>query len=82
MLDLRISIEAVDGSRTLLTMNETQAKDSVVLTAEQRREEVARRIFGKLEMRLHKALQEMVARMLDDADGKSTVKVDARGTAF
>ncbi len=82
MLDLRISIEAVDGSRTLLTMNETQAKDSVVLTAEQRREEVARRIFEKLEMRLHKALQEMVARMLDDADEKSTIKVDARGTTF
>lgn len=82
MLDLRISIEAVDGSRTLLTMNETQAKDSVVLTAEQRREEVARRIFEKLETRLHRALQEMVARMLDDADDKSTVKIDARGTAF
>ena len=54
----------------------------MVLTAEQRREEVARRIFEKLEMRLHKALQEMVARMLDDADEKSTIKVDARGTTF
>ena len=82
MLNLRISVESVDGSRTLLTMNEKQAKDSEILSREQRRDEVSRRIFKKLEMRLHQALQEMVIRMLDDADDRSAIKVDPHGTTF
>ena len=82
MLNLTISVEAVDGSRTLLTMNERQSKDSEVLSRDQRRDEVSRRIFKKLESRLHKALHEMVMRMLDDADDKSVIKVDSSGSAF
>lgn len=81
MLGLNIAIVSTDGTRTLLTMNEKQSKDSEVLTAEQRREEVSRRIFNKLEERLHKAIQDMVVRMLDDADTQPDRKME-RGTAF
>jgi len=69
MLNLCIQIVSSDGRKPLLTMTERQAKDSEVLTPEQRREEVARRIFDKLEPRLHTEIQDMVVRMLDDADG-------------
>lgn len=82
MLDLRIVVETVDGSRILLTMNERQSKDSEVLSKEQRREEIARRIFLKLKARLHRAIHEMVVQMLDDADDKSVIKVDACTTTF
>ena len=68
MLNLTITVRSTDGSRVLLTMTEKQAKDSEVMTAAQRREEVSRRIFAKLEKRLHQAIQDMVVRMLDDAD--------------
>ena len=68
MLNLTITVRSTDGSRVLLTMTEKQAKDSEVMTAAQRREEVSRRIFVKLKKRLHQAIQEMVVRMLDDAD--------------
>ena len=68
MLNLTITVRSVDGSRVLLTMTEKQAKDSEVLSAEQRRGEVSRRIFVKLEKRLHQAIQNMVVRMLDDAE--------------
>ena len=71
MLDLGIQVESVDGSRTLLTMNEKQAKDSETLDAAQRREEVSRRIFGKLEKRLHAGIQDLIVRLLDDADNQS-----------
>ena len=81
MLALNIEIVSVDGTKTLLTMNERQAKDSEVLTAEQRMEEVSRRIFNKLEARLHKAIQDMVVRMLDEADTQAAPVVDA-GTTF
>jgi len=81
MLNLNIEIASTDGKRTLLTMNEKQSKDSEILTAEQRREEVSRRIFNKLETRLHKAIQDMVVRMLDETDAPSEKKVDS-GTTF
>jgi len=81
MLNLNVSIVSTDGKRTLLTMNEKQAKDSESLTAEQRREEVSRRIFNKLEERLHKAIQDMVVRMLDEADSQLEQKLDT-GTAI
>lgn len=68
MLSLNISVVAVDGSRTLLSVNERQAKDSAVLSPEQRRDEVSRRIFEKVERRLHQAIQDMVVRMLDEED--------------
>lgn len=71
MLGLNISVVAVDGSCTLLSMNERQAKDSAVLSPEQRRDEVSRRIFEKMERRLHQAIQDMVVRMLDEADSGS-----------
>ena len=82
MLDLSISVEAVDSSRTLLTMNEKQSKDSEILNSEQRREEVSRRIFRKLESRLHKALHELVIRMLDDADDKGIINAVPTATTF
>jgi len=81
MLGLNITIVSADGARTLLTMNEKQSKDSEILTAEQRREEVSRRIFNKLETRMHKAIQDMVVRMLDDADSQPEVKMGS-GTSF
>ena len=81
MLALNIEIVSVDGTKTLLTMNERQAKDSEVLTREQRIEEVSRRIFNKLETRLHKAIQDMVVRMLDEADTQAAPVVDS-GTTF
>ena len=81
MLALNIEIVSVDGTKTLLTMNEKQAKDSEVLTREQRIEEVSRRIFNKLETRLHKAIQDMVVRMLDEADTQAAPVVDS-GTTF
>lgn len=68
MLNLTITVRSADGSRVLLTMKEKQAKDSAVLTADQRREEVCRRIFEKVEKQLHQAVQNMVMRMLDDAE--------------
>lgn len=79
MLNLNISVAAADGSCVLLSLNETRAKDSSVLTPAQRRQETARLIFEKLEPKLHQALHEMVVRMLDESDLKSTVKVDAAG---
>ena len=81
MLSLNIEIVSVDGTKTLLTMNERQAKDSEILTKDQRMEEVARRIFNKLEARLHKAIQDMVVRMLDEADTQAAPVVDS-GTTF
>lgn len=81
MLGLNVTIVSADGKKTLLTMNEKQAKDSEILTAEQRREEVSRRIFNKLEARLHKAIQDMVVRMLDDADSQPEPKIES-GTTF
>ena len=81
MLALNIEIVSVDGTKTLLTMNERQAKDSEVLTREQRIEEVSRRIFNKLETRLHQAIQDMVVRMLDEADTQAAPVVDS-GTTF
>jgi len=81
MLNLNINVVSVDGSRVLLSVNEKQSKDSAVLTAEQRREEVARRIFGKLESRLHQEIQNMVVRMLDDADRESSQEPQS-GMAF
>ena len=81
MLALNIEIVSVDGTKTLLTMNERQAKDSEVLSREQRIEEVSRRIFNKLETRLHKAIQDMVVRMLDEADTQAAPVVDS-GTTF
>ena len=81
MLSLNIEIVSVDGTKTLLTMNERQAKDSEILTKDQRMEEVARRIFNKLETRLHKAIQDMVVRMLDEADTQAAPVVES-GTAF
>ena len=81
MLALNIEIVSVDGAKTLLTMNERQAKDSEILTKEQRMEEVSRRIFNKLETRLHKAIQDMVVRMLDEADTQAAPVVDS-GTTF
>ena len=81
MLALNIQIVSVDGTKTLLTMNERQAKDSEVLSSEQRREETARRIFNKLETRLHKAIQDMVVRMLDEAD-EQPVGTSSEGTSF
>ena len=44
-------------------------------------EEVARRIFNKLETRLHKAIQDMVVRMLDEADTQAAPVVES-GTTF
>ena len=67
MLSLNIKIVSADGTKDLLAMNEQQAKDSEILTREQRAEEVARRIFHKLEARLHEAIQNMVVRMLDES---------------
>lgn len=81
MLSLNIEIVSVDGTKTLLTMNERQAKDSEILTKDQRMEEVARRIFNKLEARLHKAIQDMVVRMLDEADTQAAPVVES-GTTF
>jgi len=81
MLALNIEIVSVDGTKTLLTMNERQAKDSEILSREQRIEEVSRRIFNKLETRLHKAIQDMVVRMLDEADTQAAPVVDS-GTTF
>ena len=81
MLALNIQIVSLDGTKTLLTMNERQAKDSEVLSAEQRREETARRIFDKLETRLHKAIQDMVVRMLDEVD-EQPAGTSTGGTAF
>ena len=81
MLSLNIEIVSVDGTKTLLTMNERQAKDSEILTRDQRMEEVARRIFNKLETRLHKAIQDMVVRMLDEADTQAAPVVES-GTTF
>jgi len=81
MLGLNITIVSADGARTLLTMNEKQSKDSEILTAEQRREEVSRRIFNKLETRMHKAIQDKVVRMLDDADSQPEAKMET-GTDF
>ena len=82
MLDLSIEVLSCDGHGTqLLSMAEKQSKDSEVLTAEQRRMEVSRRIFAKLEKRLHKAVQDMVVRMLDDADSQPAGELGT-GTAF
>ena len=81
MLNLNISVVSTDGNRTLLSMNERQAKDSAVLTPEQRREETARRIFEKLEQSLHEAIQNMVVRMLDEADADSRPALQS-GTTF
>ena len=83
MLDLSIKVisSRVQGEKVLLSMTEKQAKDSEVLTAEQRRMEVARRIFNKLETRLHKAIQDMIIRMLDEADTQAAPEMDS-GTTF
>ena len=81
MLALNIQIVSQDGTKTLLTMNERQAKDSEVLSAAQRREETARRIFDKLETRLHKAIQDMVVRILDEVD-EQPAGTSTGGTAF
>ena len=55
--------------------------DNGFLTKDQRMEEVARHIFNKLEARLHKAIQDMVVRMLDEADTQAAPVVES-GTSF
>ena len=80
MLSLNIEVVSVDGAKTLLTMNDRQSKDSEILSREQRVEEVSRRIFDKIESRLHKAIQDMVVRMLDDADAQAVPVMDSGTT--
>ena len=75
MLNLNVRIESADGKRVLMSLNDRQSKDSLMLTAEQRHEETARRIFNKLELKLHQAIQDMVVRLLDEADPDSGDKV-------
>ena len=77
MLCLNVKVVSADETRVLLSMNETQAKDSEVLSPEERREEAARRIFEKAEARLHKAIHDMIVRMLDSADPLPTESLDS-----
>lgn len=81
MLDLSIAVKSTDGQKVLLMMNACQAKDSAVLGVEQRREETARRIFGKLEARLHQAIHDMIVRLLDDVDVEPGKSLQS-GTSF
>ena len=76
MLALTVEIVSVDGSTVLMRMNEKQAKDSDVLTREQRTEAVCERIFEKLKQQLDQAIHNMVIRMLDDGHAKSTIRLD------
>ena len=76
MLALTVEIVSVDGSTVLMRMNEKQAKDSDVLTREQRTEAVCERIFEKLKQQLDQAIHNMVIRMLDDGHAKSTIRFD------
>ena len=59
-----------------MRMNEKKSKDSEVLSREQRIEEVSRTIFEKVHGRLHQAIQDMVIKMLDDADSTSVKTQD------
>ena len=65
----------------LLKMNEKKAKDSEVLSREQRVEEVSRTIFEKIHKRLHQAIHDMVIKMIDDAD-TTPVETLNSGTGF
>lgn len=81
MLSLAIEIVSIDGTRVLLKMNEKKAKDSEVLSREQRIEEVSRTIFEKIHKRLHQAIHDMVIKMIDDADTTPVETLDS-GTGF
>jgi hypothetical protein len=81
MLSLAIEIVSIDGTRVLLKMNEKKAKDSEVLSREQRIEEVSRTIFEKVHKRLHQAIHDMVIKMLDEADTTPVETFDS-GTSF
>lgn len=81
MLSLAIEIVSIDGTRVLLKMNEKKAKDSEVLSREQRVEEVSRTIFEKVHKRLHQAIHDMVIKMIDDADTTPVETLDS-GTGF
>jgi hypothetical protein len=81
MMSLAIEIVSIDGTRVLLKMNEKKAKDSEVLSREQRIEEVSRTIFEKIHKRLHQAIHDMVIKMIDDADITSVETFDS-GTGF
>ena len=67
-LTLDVEVVSTDGRTVLLTMSETQAKDSLTLKSAQRRDAVCAMIFGKMKDRLDQAIHDMVVRMLDDAD--------------
>ena len=77
MLALTVEIVSVDGSTVLMRMNEKQAKDSDVLTREQRTDAVCERIFEKLKQQLDQAIHNMVIRMLDDDHTKATIRLDS-----
>ena len=81
MLSLSIEIVSVDGGRVLMKMNEKKAKDSEVLCRDQRIEEVSRTVFEKVHGCLHKAIHDMVIKMLDDADTKQDETINS-GTNF
>ncbi len=67
MLDLSVEVVSCDGGTVLLKMSEKKAKDSDVLTHEQRVESVAHAIFDKIHARLDQEIHKMVVKMLDDA---------------
>lgn len=70
MLSVSVEVrEAGDGSRVLMKLpRKTAAKDSAVLTKEQRQEAVAKTVFSKIKDDLDRAFHDMVARMLDEAE--------------
>lgn len=77
MLALTVEIVSLDGSTVLMRMNEKQAKDSDILTREQRTDAVCERIFEKLKQQLDQEIHNMVIRMLDDDHAKSTIRLDS-----
>ena len=75
-LVLDVEVVSTDGRFVLLAMSDTQAKDSLSLTSDQRRMAVCSRIFRKMKDGLDKAIHDMVVRMLDDADAASASFVE------
>ena len=66
---LEIKVTEIGGKgRILMDITEKQSKDSNVLTAQQRRAEISRRILKKVDERLHQKIHELVIQLLDEAD--------------
>lgn len=68
MLSLSVSVVSTDGKTILLELTERKAKDSDVLTREQRIQAVSNMIFKKIRNQLDEKIHDMVVRMLDEAD--------------